>query len=133
MAMVLPVFIDVVNERLLPEVLRDKGVLERNCPVYKSSFEPKSEINQYCFYHIVSFLLKVDFNSIYDRYHIYSLKKKRELKLLRWIFYTMLTALVSYWGPLTLPIKQKWQWKCVGVGIGSVDSPRLSQVSKCKH
>lgn len=96
--MVLPVFIDVVNERLLPEVLRDKGVLERNCPVYKSSFEPKSEINQYCFYHIVSFLLKVDFNNIYDRYHIYSLKKKRELKLLRWIFYTMLTALVFFLG-----------------------------------
>lgn len=69
---VLLVFIDLVDENFLPEVLRNKGVLNRNFPIYKSVFEPDNEMNQYCFYHIVSFLLKVDFNSIYDRYLLYS-------------------------------------------------------------
>ena len=95
---ILPVFIDTVNEDLLPEVLRDKNVLNRNCPIYKSALEPQNEINQYCFYHIVSFLLKVDFNSIYDRYLLYSQKKKKDLNILKWVFYTMLTAIILFLG-----------------------------------
>ena len=93
---VLPVFIDSVSEEYMPESLRNKGILSRNCPVYKSSIEAKNEINLYCFYHIVSFLLKVDFNSIYDRYLFYSQKKKRERKFLGRVFYCMLATLVFF-------------------------------------
>lgn len=95
---ILPVFIDTVNEEFLPRVLRNRNILNRNCPIYKSALEPKSEINQYCFYHIASFLLKVDFNSIYDRYLLYSQKKKKELNILRWVFYIMLAAIIFFLG-----------------------------------
>lgn len=95
---ILPVFIDSVNENHMPPVLRNKGILNRNCPIYKSALEAKNEINQYCFYHIASFLLKVDFNSIYDRYLLYSQKKKKELNILKWIFYIMLTAIIIFLG-----------------------------------
>ena len=54
---ILPVFIDNVDEAFLPKILRDKDILNRNCPIYKSILEQNNEINQYCFYHIVSFLL----------------------------------------------------------------------------
>lgn len=91
---ILPVFIDTVYEKNLPEVLRNKNILNRNCPIYKSSLETDNEVNLYCFYHIVAFLLKVDFNIIYDRYVAYAKKKRRQKIALRGIFYTMIVALI---------------------------------------
>lgn len=91
---ILPVFIDTVDEKNLPEVLRNKNILNRNCPIYKSSLETDNEVNLYCFYHIVAFLLKVDFNIIYDRYVAYAKKKRRQKIALRGIFYTMIVALI---------------------------------------
>lgn len=73
---ILPVFIDTV-ENGLPDVLRNEAILSRHCPIYNSFLESSNEINLYCFYHIVAFLLKVDFRSIYDRYKRYSEKKER--------------------------------------------------------
>lgn len=91
---ILPVFIDTVDEKNLPEVLRNKNILNRNCPIYKSSLETDNEVNLYCFYHIVAFLLKVDFNIIYDRYVAYAKKKRRQKIALRGVFYTMIVALI---------------------------------------
>lgn len=91
---ILPVFIDTVDEKNLPEVLRNKNILNRNCPIYKSSLETDNEVNLYCFYHIVAFLLKVDFNIIYDRYVVYAKKKRRQKIALRGVFYTMIVALI---------------------------------------
>lgn len=98
--LILPIFIDSVDESYIPNVLKDKHVLERNSPVYKSFLESKNEINLYCFYHIVAFLLKVDFNKIYDRYGIYSQRKKRQSIRLRTFIYTMLFILVAVLGDL---------------------------------
>lgn len=91
---ILPVFIDTVDEKNLPEVLRNKNILNRNCPIYKSSLETDNEVNLYCFYHIVAFLLKVDFNIIYDRYVAYAKKKRRQKIALRGVLYTMIVALI---------------------------------------
>lgn len=91
---ILPVFIDTVDEKNLPEVLRNKNILNRNCPIYKSSLETNNEVNLYCFYHIVAFLLKVDFNIIYDRYVAYAKKKRRQKIALRGVLYTMIVALI---------------------------------------
>lgn len=90
--LILPVFIDSVEEEFLPKAIRNTEILNRNCPIYKPMFEPKNEMNSYCFYHIVSFLLKVDFKKIYDRYQIYSQKKRKEKRLLKWLSGIILLA-----------------------------------------
>lgn len=99
-SLILPIFIDSVDESCVPTALRGKGILERNCPVYKSYLDARNEINLYCFYHIVAFLLKVDFNKIYDRYGIYSQRKKRQSRRLKTFIYTMIVLLFAVLGDL---------------------------------
>lgn len=82
---IIPVFIDTVEDGL-PMAIRGANMLSRHCPVYNSLTDAKDEVNLYCFYHIVSFLLKVDFNIIYDRYKSYSKRKKRTITRLKHIF-----------------------------------------------
>ena len=98
--LLLPIFIDTVDDSCLPQSLKNKGILERNCPVYKSYLDARNEINLYCFYHIVAFLLKVDFNKIYDRYGRYSQRKKRQSKRLKAFIYAMIFVLVAVLGDL---------------------------------
>lgn len=79
---ILPVFIDTV-ENGLPEAIRNVNILSRHCPIYNSFLEPKNEINLYCFYHVVAYLLKVDFRSIYDRYKRYAAEKTQKIKIVK--------------------------------------------------
>ncbi len=79
---ILPVVIDNI-ENSMPAILSQNNILSRNIPIYNTFLDQKNEINQYCFYHIVSFLLKVDFNIIYDRYKNYAAKKNRNRKFLK--------------------------------------------------
>lgn len=74
--LILPVFIDQI-EGCLPSVLSDFEILKRNCPIYNSKLDEKSEANLYCFYHVAAFLLRVDFTKLYNRYESYSKKKRR--------------------------------------------------------
>lgn len=91
---ILPVFIDTVEDGL-PPALKITNILSRHCPIYNSFLDAKNEINLYCFYHIVAFLLKVDFRSIYDRYKRYAAKKEKRVKRLKNIFSGMiLTAII---------------------------------------
>lgn len=92
---ILPVFIDTVEDGL-PMAIRDANMLSRHCPVYNSLTDAKDEVNLYCFYHIVSFLLKVDFNIIYDRYKIYSKKKQKVVKRLKYLFYSIISLLMIF-------------------------------------
>ena len=64
--LILPVFVDQV-EGCIPSVLSEIDILKRNCPIYNSRLDERSEANLYCFYHVASFLLKVDFQKLYPR------------------------------------------------------------------
>lgn len=75
-SLILPVIIDKV-ENSVPEPLADIGIIDRNCPIYRSNMDRRSDMNLYCFYHIVAFLLKVDFTLLYDRYRKYAQRKYR--------------------------------------------------------
>ena len=77
--LILPVFVDQIDG-CLPHALSQIDVLKRNCPIYNTKLDAKSEANLYCFYHVVSFLLKVDFTLLYNRYETYS-KRKRSYKI----------------------------------------------------
>lgn len=79
--LILPVFVDQI-EGSLPPVLAGVDILKRNCPIYNSRLNEKSEANLYCFYHIAAFLLKVDFTKLYNRYESYAKRKRKyEIRL----------------------------------------------------
>lgn len=94
---ILPVFIDSVEDGL-PEVLRSSDLLSRHCPIYSSAEDAKNEINLYCFYHIVAFLLKVDFKIIYDRYKAYAKRKSRQVRWVRNAFYALTLCALAFLG-----------------------------------
>lgn len=90
---ILPVFIDSVEDSL-PKSIRNTDMLSRHCPVYNSYADSKNEVNLYCFYHIVAFLLKVDFQLIYDRYKRYTKKKRAAKQRVKSILYLMSILIV---------------------------------------
>ena len=90
---ILPIFIDSV-ENALPAPINNSHILSRHCPVYSSMSEPKNEVNLYCFYHIVAFLLKIDFHKIYDRYRLYKEKKYRQKQIAKAIFFSLITIAI---------------------------------------
>lgn len=94
---ILPVFIDTVEDGL-PPALQANEILTRHCPIYNSFLDAKNEINLYCFYHIVAFLLKVDFRTIYDRYKQYSQKKEKRRIWSRNGIYILLLLLIFFMG-----------------------------------
>lgn len=77
--LILPVFVDQIDG-CLPPALSGIDILKRNCPIYNTKLNEKSEANLYCFYHVASFLLKVDFTKLYNRYENYS-RRKRSYKV----------------------------------------------------
>lgn len=75
--LILPMFIDQVEGCVPPALSAKIDILKRNCPIYNSKLDERSEANLYCFYHVASFLLKVDFTKLYNRYESYSKRKRR--------------------------------------------------------
>lgn len=109
--LILPVFVDQI-EKSLPPVLSEINILKRNCPIYNSKLDEKSEANLYCFYHVAAFLLKVDFTKLYNRYENYSKRKRKYKFILTLIFvglliFTMILMYVSLDRQKKLTIKQK--------------------------
>lgn len=92
---ILPVFLDTVEDGL-PVAIRDVNMLSRHCPVYNTLTDAKDEVNLYCFYHIVSFLLKVDFNHIYDRYKSYAKRKQKVIRRLKHLFYGIIALMIIF-------------------------------------
>ena len=91
---ILPVFIDKVDDNL-PNRLKNSDILLRHCPIYNTFLNQTNEINLYCFYHIVSFLLKVDFREIYNRYKSYAETKKRRRRWLKYGINTMMALIIT--------------------------------------
>lgn len=91
--LILPVIVDSADEKI-PDILSDLDILKRNCPIYNSNLDENSEANLYCFYHVVSFLLKVEFTKLYNRYESYS-KRKRRFKVVLILLFFLLSVFSS--------------------------------------
>lgn len=91
---ILPIFIDKIEDSL-PKALADSGILSRNCPIFNTFLSKTNEINLYCFYHVVSFLIKVDFRDIYNRYKNYAARKYKHRKWLKQGIYTLLVLVIA--------------------------------------
>ena len=74
--LIIPVYVDHVFSGMHP--LIDEILTVRNCPIYVSAEGDAGHIGRkYCFYHIMEFLLKVDFDKLLNRYEEYKRRKMR--------------------------------------------------------
>lgn len=76
---IIPVIIDKVTEKMPPHIA--ELLKTRNCPIWnsnKSDANAKMD-NRYCFYHILEYMLGVDFNKLFSRYLHYT-KRRRTIR-----------------------------------------------------
>lgn len=93
--LIVPVYVDNVLSGIHPEI--DKILSTRNCPIFVTGKGDAGHVGRkYCFYHLMEFLLKVDFYKLYNRYEEY---KKRKMRIRTTILSSVLLILfasVSY-------------------------------------
>lgn len=78
--LIVPVLIDGYTSMQKIKII-DKIIKVRNCPNYITSRDKEGHMGRkYCFYHLLEYLLHVDFYKLYNRYEIYK-KKKRAKKM----------------------------------------------------
>ncbi len=74
--LIVAVYVDKIFAGMHPVI--DNIVATRNCPIYVTGRGEAGHVGRkYCFYHLLEFLLKVDFDKLYNRYEAYKLHKKR--------------------------------------------------------
>lgn len=74
--LIVAVYVDKILSGMHPVI--DHIVATRNCPIYVTGKGAAGEVGRkYCFYHILEFLLKVDFDKLYNRYVNYKRRKRR--------------------------------------------------------
>lgn len=72
---IIPVIINQVQEELPPYI--DQLLKTRNCPIWNTQKGENAKMdNQYCFYHILEYLLGVEFNKLFSRYLHYRRRKR---------------------------------------------------------
>lgn len=93
--LLIPVYVDSVLSGIHPQI--DKILSTRNCPIFVTGKGDAGHIGRkYCFYHVMEFLLKVDFDKLFNRYEEY---KKRKMRIRTTILSTVLLILfgsISY-------------------------------------
>lgn len=76
-SLIVAVYIDKIFSGMHPVI--DEIVATRNCPIYVTGKgEAGHTGRKYCFYHLLEFLLKVDFDKLYNRYEAYKRRKHRQ-------------------------------------------------------
>lgn len=75
-SLIVAVYVDKIFAGMHPVI--DNIVATRNCPIYVTGRGEAGLVGRkYCFYHLLEFLLKVDFDKLYNRYEAYQRRKKR--------------------------------------------------------
>ena len=93
--LVIPVYIDNVFSGMHPAI--DGILATRNCPIYVTGKGDAGHLGRkYCFYHVLEFLLKVDFDKLFNRYEAYKRRKNRLRITLLATFLTLLLAALSF-------------------------------------
>lgn len=73
--LIVAVYVDKIFSGMHPII--DKIVATRNCPIYVSGRGEAGRVGRkYCFYHLLEFILKVDFDKLYNRYEAYKRRKR---------------------------------------------------------
>lgn len=93
-SLIIPLFIDDVTDDSIPNAIRGTSIMERHFPIYNTLLSEESEANKYCLYQIVAYMLGVNFSDIYNRYEVFSNKKKSRVRKRFWFIITALCIIV---------------------------------------
>lgn len=94
---VIPLFIDEVDGAI-PPAFEGTSIMQRHFPIYNTHLSKFSEANNYCFYQIIAYILKLNFAEVYNRYEVAvrkELKKRRNIYI--WAI-AFLFAIISILG-----------------------------------
>lgn len=92
---VIPVYVDQILEGIHPSV--DQILVTRNCPIFIVGKGDAGHVGRtYCFYHIMEFLLKVDFYKLYNRYEEYKRQKNRIRSTIVAVVLTVIISSLSF-------------------------------------
>lgn len=79
--LIVAVYVDKIFSGMHPVI--DNIVATRNCPIYVTGRGEAGVVGRkYCFYHLLEFLLKVDFDKLYNRYEAYKCRKNRRRRMM---------------------------------------------------
>lgn len=93
--LIVAVYIDQVFQGMHPVI--DNIVATRNCPIYTTDDGYAGKIGKkYCLYHIIEFLLKVDFSKLYNRYDRHKRRKRQSKVALLLLFAAIITGTALY-------------------------------------
>ena len=94
--LILPILVDETRDNIHPIV--DEIISRRNCPVYFTTGRKDEHRldNKYCFYHIVEFLLNVDFNVLFNRYMAYTKSRARKRIIALSVIFSIILLTLGY-------------------------------------
>lgn len=93
--LIVAVYVDKIFSGMHPVI--DKIVATRNCPIYVTGRGEAGHVGRkYCFYHLLEFLLKVDFDKLYNRYEAYQQRKKRYRMIITVIILTLIIGALTW-------------------------------------
>ena len=93
--LIVPVYVDSVLSGMHPQI--DTILSTRNCPIFITGKGTAGHVGrQYCFYHVMEFLLKVDFDKLFNRYEEYKKRKTRIRTTILSIVLLILFGSISY-------------------------------------
>ena len=93
--LVIPVYIDNVFSGMHPAI--DGILATRNCPIYVTGKGDAGHLGRkYCFYHLLEFLLKVDFSILFNRYEEYKKRRQKRRRRFWTIFISIVIASLSF-------------------------------------
>jgi len=105
LSLIVPIFIDEVNGSI-PSSFSGTTIMERHFPIYNSGLASNSEANRYCLLQVISYILKINFSEIYNRYEIEEKKKQKQKRKL-WVYCSIFLVLVV--GALSMSFYKYYQ------------------------
>lgn len=93
--LIIPIYVDNIFSGMHPAI--DKISSSRNCPIYVTGKGDAGHLGRkYCFYHLLEFLLKVDFSILFNRYEEYKKRRQRKRRRFWTIFISVVIASLSF-------------------------------------
>lgn len=97
MSRVVPLFIDEVSGSI-PPAFAGTSIMERHFPIYNTRLSKTSEANNYCFYQIIAYILKLNFSDVYNRYEVAEEKASRRRRNILLVIITILAVFLGMLG-----------------------------------
>ena len=93
--LIIPIYVDNIFSGMHPAI--DKISSSRNCPIYVTGKGDAGHLGRkYCFYHLLEFLLKVDFSILFNRYEEYKKRRQKRRRRFWTIFISIVIASLSF-------------------------------------